>query len=115
MSKTIEKNKLTVTIKDFYGNSVYIGYLYVQTEIMIKTKRTYLLPSSTSVEVFLIDQKLLSLCLCNFQNFCLFLLNVFKLSVFAWVDYFCWGWVELKKHFLFLNFMDLNLLQTRMK
>ena len=53
MSKAIEENKLTV---------------------MITTKRTYLLPLSTHVKTFLIDEKLLSLS--NFQTFSLVLLTV---------------------------------------
>ena len=39
MSKTIEGNKLTATIKkEFYENSVCIGNLYVQTQIIARTK-----------------------------------------------------------------------------
>ena len=44
MSKAIKENKLTVTIKSFYENSIYGGNLYVQTKIMTKTKQTYPLP-----------------------------------------------------------------------
>ena len=48
--------------KDLYENSVYIGNLYVQTKIMIRSKRTYPLSHpSTPVTVFLIAEKLLNL------------------------------------------------------
>ena len=60
MSKALKEDKLTVMIKDFYENSIYIGNLCVQTKIMIRIKRTYPLPS-TPVTVFLIVEKLLSL------------------------------------------------------
>ena len=39
--------------KNLYENSVYIGNLCVQTKIMTRLKRTYLLPASTPVTVFL--------------------------------------------------------------
>ena len=44
-----------------YENSIYIANFCVQTKIMIRTKRTYPLPSSTPVTDFLIAEKLLSL------------------------------------------------------
>ena len=53
MSKAIDENKWKITIKkNLYENSVYIGNLCVQTKIMTRLKRTYLLPASTPVTVF---------------------------------------------------------------
>ena len=43
-------------------NSIYIGNLYVQTKIRRRAKRAYLLLSSTSVRVTIVE-KLLSLSL----------------------------------------------------
>ena len=61
MSKAIEENKLTVTIKDLYKNSIYIGNLCLQAKIIIRTKRIHHLLLSTPVTVFLIAEKLVSI------------------------------------------------------
>ena len=45
-------------MKRLVENSIYIRNLFVQTKIMIITKRTYPLPLSTTVTVFLIAEKL---------------------------------------------------------
>ena len=60
MIKAIEENKLTVTIKDLYKNSIYIGNLCLQAKIIIRTKRIHHL-LSTPVTVFLIAEKLVSI------------------------------------------------------
>ena len=41
MSKAVEENKLTVMIRRFYENSIYIVNLCTQTKIMIRAKRAY--------------------------------------------------------------------------
>ena len=61
MSKAVEENRLTVTIKILFEISIYIENLCVQTRILVRTKRTYLLLPFTPVTVFLIAEKLLSL------------------------------------------------------
>ena len=73
MNELIEENKLRGTSFD---NSTYIGTLCVQAKMMIRTKRTYLLYSSTPAIVFLFVEKLLTLWFSNFQTFSLFLLIV---------------------------------------
>ena len=63
MNKAIKENKQKASIvkkKGLYENETYIGNLSVQTKI-IRTKRTYSLPPSTLVTVFLIAEKLPSL------------------------------------------------------
>ena len=61
MSKAVEENRLTVTIKILFEISIYIENLCVQTRILVRTKRTYLLLPFTPVTVFLVAEKLLSL------------------------------------------------------
>ena len=64
---------------------------------MIRTKRTYHLPPSTQVRVFLIAEELLSLWLWNFQTFGLFLLTVLwkiKRNCMSGLDYFVLQIVE---------------------
>ena len=61
MRKAAQENKLIVTLKDLYVNSVYVGNLCVQTKIMKIAKLTYPLPPSAPVTVFVIAEKLLSL------------------------------------------------------
>ena len=62
MNKAIEPSKLTVTKRKTSRIQLTLE-ICVQIKIMIKTKRTYPLPPSTPVTVFLIAEKLLSLCL----------------------------------------------------
>ena len=58
MSKAIEEDELTVTIKRL---QFILKNLYVQTKVMMRKKRTYPLSSPTPVTDFLINERLLSL------------------------------------------------------
>ena len=89
MSKAIEKNKSTVMIKNLYEDYISLGNWCGQTKIMIRTKRTYPLPSSTPSTSFLIAEKLLSLLFWNFQTFSLFLSTVRKIRRNCMSGLFC--------------------------
>ena len=76
MRKAAQENKLIVTLKDLYVNSVYAGNLCVQTKIMKIAKLIYPLPPSAPVTVFVIAEKLLSLT----QQTCVGLQDVLRIS-----------------------------------
>ena len=76
MRKAAQENKLIVTLKDLYVNSVYVGNLCVQTKILKIAKLTYPLPPSAPVTVFVIAEKLLSLT----QQTCVGLQDVLRIS-----------------------------------
>ena len=119
MSKAIEENKKKVTVKILASeHNLYWKFMCTDKNYdKNKTYKTYPLPPSTPVTVFLIAKKLLRLWLWVFHAFSLFLSTVGeRLSISEWFDcsLLLIYWWLVKKYFLNI-FMDFNPLQTKTK